>query len=69
MKAAKLLLQKRIGVFDVAQYIGYFHSQTFYRAFQRRFGCTPATLCRRPSPKKTSSVATGGSQTWASKPF
>lgn len=48
MEAAERLLKRRkIGVFDVAQFVGYNHLQTFYRAFQRRFGCPPATYRRR----------------------
>lgn len=46
MEAARWLLESRgIGVFDVAQSVGYYHLQTFYRAFQRTFECTPAA-CR-----------------------
>lgn len=46
MEAARLLLKRRsLGVFEVAQSVGYYHLQTFYRAFQRKFECTPAN-CR-----------------------
>lgn len=45
MEAARWLLERGcIGVFDVAQFVGYYHLQTFYRAFQRKFECTPATV-------------------------
>ena len=45
--AERLLRHRKIGVFDVAQFVGYNHLQTFYRAFQRRFGCPPAAYRRR----------------------
>lgn len=46
MEAARWLLESQgVGVFDVAQWVGYYHLQTFYRAFQRKFECTPAA-CR-----------------------
>lgn len=45
MEAARWLLERGcIGVFDVAQFVGYYHLQTFYRAFQRKFECTPAAV-------------------------
>jgi len=46
LEAAIRLLEKRIAVFDVAMSVGYDYPQTFYRAFQRRFDCTPASLHR-----------------------
>lgn len=43
LEAAELLLREiAISVFDVASSVGYYHPQTFYRAFERRFHCTPA---------------------------
>ncbi len=49
MQAAALLLQqrRRLGVFDVAHAVGYYHLQTFYNAFQRQYACTPASYRRR----------------------
>lgn len=48
MEAARLLLEQQdVGVFDVAQSVGYYHLQTFYRAFQRQFECTPAAFRER----------------------
>lgn len=44
LKAASRLLEKRVPVFDVALSVGYDYPQTFYRAFQRNFECTPASL-------------------------
>lgn len=44
LEAAIRLLEKRVPVFDVAISVGYDYPQTFYRAFQRRFDCTPASL-------------------------
>jgi two-component system response regulator YesN len=47
MEAAALLLrERRVGIFDVAQSIGYDNPQTFYRAFAKRFQCTPAAYRR-----------------------
>jgi two-component system, response regulator YesN len=57
MEAARWLLERGyIGVFDVAQLVGYYHLQTFYRAFQRHFECTPAA-CRGRVPNITESSA------------
>ena len=57
LEAAEFLLCERaISIFDVAASVGYSHPQTFYRAFQRKYGCTPAEyreengLVRRSRP-------------------
>jgi len=43
MEAAVLLLHvEGLGVFDIAISVGYYNLQTFYRAFERSYGCTPA---------------------------
>ncbi len=48
MEAADLLLQNRkLGVLDVAIWVGYEHPATFYRVFQKRFNCTPSVYRRR----------------------
>jgi AraC-like DNA-binding protein len=44
--AACLLREERIGIFDVSISVGYYNLQTFYRAFERRYGCTPAEYRR-----------------------
>src|SRR5918992_347644 len=41
--AARLIRESLISIYDIAQVIGYDNPQTFYRAFERRFHCTPAT--------------------------
>jgi AraC-like DNA-binding protein len=57
MEAADHLLRTSdVGIFDLAMALGYEHETTFYRAFRRHFGCTPAASrrkCqeRRPRPK------------------
>lgn len=40
--AERLLRQGDLNVFDVAASVGYYHPQTFYRAFQRKYQCTPS---------------------------
>lgn len=53
LDAADFLLQH--GAFsaaEVAHAVGYSHLQTFYRAFTRRFGCTPG-LVRKREPART----------------
>lgn len=40
--AERLLREKDLSIFDVAASVGYYHPQTFYRAFQRKYDCTPA---------------------------
>lgn len=40
--ASRLLRQEEIGIFDVSVAVGYCTLQTFYRAFERYHGCTPA---------------------------
>jgi two-component system response regulator YesN len=45
--ASHLLRRKEIGIFDIAVSVGYYNLQTFYRAFERRYGCTPAKYRRR----------------------
>ena len=48
MKAAGMLLRKeRSAVLDIAQAIGYYYPQAFYRAFQKHFHCTPAEYRER----------------------
>lgn len=48
MEAALLLLSEEgLPVFHVAKAVGYDYEETFYRAFRRRFGCTPARHRRR----------------------
>ena len=39
--AGELLRTGEYNNWEVAQAVGYTHLQTFYRAFRRRFGCTP----------------------------
>jgi AraC-like DNA-binding protein len=47
MEAASRLLRDRgIGILDIAFAVGYSNLQTFYRAFERRHGCTPANYRR-----------------------
>src|SRR2546421_11576231 len=49
--ASQLLSTGSFTTFEVAQSLGYRNPQTFYRAFGRRFQCTPGSLCmsgRRP---------------------
>jgi AraC family transcriptional regulator len=49
MKAAsRLLREEKIGIFDVAVSVGYHNLQTFYRAFERFYGCTPAKYRNSP---------------------
>lgn len=45
MKAAAYLLEnrRRLGVYDVSQWVGYENPQTFYRVFRKHLKCTPAT--------------------------
>lgn len=48
MEAADHLLRTTdVGIFDLAMALGYEHETTFYRAFRRHFGCTPAALRRK----------------------
>jgi AraC-like DNA-binding protein len=42
--AARLLVQREIAVYLVAMAVGYEHYETFFRAFQRYFGCTPSDV-------------------------
>ncbi|HEY0154272.1 MAG TPA: helix-turn-helix transcriptional regulator [Longimicrobium sp.] len=39
--AGELLRSGNFNAWEVAHAVGYSHLQTFYRAFRRRFGCTP----------------------------
>jgi AraC-like DNA-binding protein len=39
--AGELLRSGSFNAWEVANAVGYSHLQTFYRAFRRRFGCTP----------------------------
>ena len=41
--AARLLRKRSVSIYEIAQSVGYDNPQTFYRAFERRFHCTPAT--------------------------
>lgn len=53
MEAAMMLLREEgLPVFHVAKAVGYDYEETFYRAFRRHFGCTPARHRRRHSPWK-----------------
>lgn len=45
--ARRLLKTSECGVFDVALLVGYNHPQTFYRAFERSFNCTPGAYRQR----------------------
>ncbi|HEX5717449.1 MAG TPA: AraC family transcriptional regulator [Thermoanaerobaculia bacterium] len=47
--AARLLRNEDVGIFDVSIAVGYNSLQTFYRAFGRHCGCTPAEYRRRLS--------------------
>ena len=48
MEAASFLLRRcDCAVFDVALSVGYNHPQTFYRAFEKTFDCTPAVYRER----------------------
>lgn len=42
--ARRLLLETDSSVFEVSQAVGYYHPQTFYRAFHRLFKRTPGDL-------------------------
>lgn len=42
--ARRLLIQTEASVFNVCQAVGYYHPQTFYRAFYRSFKCTPRQI-------------------------
>jgi AraC-like DNA-binding protein len=46
--ASRLLRTEEIGIFDVAVSVGYYNLQTFYRVFERYYGCTPASYRRCP---------------------
>jgi two-component system response regulator YesN len=53
--ASRLLREEGIGIFDIAVSVGYDNLQTFYRAFERYHGCTPARhrrLARTPIPSE-----------------
>lgn len=51
MEASLMLLREEgLPVFHVAKAVGYDYEETFYRAFRRHFGCTPARHRRRQSP-------------------
>ena len=41
--ASRLLRSRRFEVYLIAMAVGYEHQETFCRAFQRRFGCSPST--------------------------
>lgn len=41
-----LVSEPDVVVFDLALSLGYVHEETFYRAFQRCFGCSPGTWRR-----------------------
>jgi AraC-like DNA-binding protein len=58
LEAAGFLLRERtIGIFDVAASVGYPHLQTFYRAFQRKYDCTPAEYREEHGPVRRSRPA------------
>jgi AraC-like DNA-binding protein len=60
LEAAELLLRERaISIFDVAASVGYYHPQTFYRAFQRKYGCTPAAYREKHGPALQGSEVAG----------
>jgi AraC-like DNA-binding protein len=42
--ARRLLSENRWTVFEVCQAVGYYHPQTFYRAFFKSFQCTPGRV-------------------------
>jgi AraC-like DNA-binding protein len=44
--ASRLLRKEEIGILDVSVSVGYHNLQTFYRAFERYYGCTPASYRR-----------------------
>lgn len=52
--ATHLLLSQDIGIFDVSISVGYYNLQTFYRAFERHHGCTPASYRRRQDEEMNS---------------
>jgi two-component system response regulator YesN len=45
--ATRLLKDESISVWNVSYIVGYSHIQTFYRAFERQFRCTPGDYRRR----------------------
>ncbi|MGH7718255.1 MAG: helix-turn-helix domain-containing protein [Steroidobacteraceae bacterium] len=47
LEAATVLLQGPVTAAEVAQSVGYDYTQTFYAAFERRYGCTPGVFRRR----------------------
>lgn len=49
--AGRLLRESSLPIFDVARLLGYDHLQTFYSAFRRQFGCTPAAY-REQAPEQ-----------------
>lgn len=52
--ATDLLLAQDLGIFEVSVSVGYYNLQTFYRAFERHYGCTPASYRRRHSREMNS---------------
>jgi AraC family transcriptional regulator len=52
--AARLLCAQDIGIFDISISVGYYNLQTFYRAFERHHGCTPASFRRRQAREMSS---------------
>jgi len=60
MEAAGLLLRERqAGILDVAQSIGYDNPQTFYRAFGKRFHCTPSAYRRNEGRRRYGGLRDG----------
>lgn len=56
--AGELLRSGSFNAWEVAHAVGYSHLQTFYRAFRRRFGCTPGDFrMRAGEPRDTASTA------------
>jgi two-component system response regulator YesN len=52
--ASRLLRREGLCIFDVSVAVGYYTLQTFYRAFERHHGCTPAKYrhsAADPSPQ------------------
>ena len=58
LRAAVLLLQKEaLPVIEVGLYVGFPTPQTFYRAFRRRFECTPVEYLEDPYQTQLHPVA------------
>lgn len=55
--AAQLLRRSASPVFDIALSVGYSHPQTFYRAFEKTYECTPAIYRQRSMRKAAANAA------------